>query len=103
MKLRFEEHLKNILSKTNKTIEVLRKPSNSLPRQALFTIYQAFVRALLDHGDELYTQVFHNSFHRKMASIQYNVFLAITEAIGGTSEGKIYQELGLEYLQLCRW
>ena len=88
--LTFEEHLKNITNKTNKTIEFLRKPSNSLPRQALFTIYKAFVRPLLDHVDELYAHVFNNSFHPKMASIQYNVCLAITGANGGTSKGKIY-------------
>ena len=37
-----------------------------------------------------------------MESIQYNACLAITGAIRGTSREKIYQELGLEYLQLRR-
>ena len=36
-------------------------------------------------------------------SIQYNACLAITGAIRGTSREKIYQELGLESLQLRRW
>ena len=35
-----------------------------------------------------------------MESIQYNVCVAVTEAIRGTSSEKIYQELGLESLQL---
>ena len=38
-----------------------------------------------------------------MESIQYNACLAITGAIRGTSREKIYQELGLESLQLRRW
>ena len=38
-----------------------------------------------------------------MESIQYNAWLAITGAIRGTSREKIYQELGLESLQLRRW
>ena len=43
------------------------------------------------------------SFHQKLGSIQYNACLAITGAIRGTSKEKIYQELGLESLQLRRW
>ena len=74
-----------------------------LPRQALVTIYKAFVRPHLDYGDVLYDQAFNNSFHAKIESIQYNACLPITGAIGGTSREKIYQELSLESLQLCRW
>ena len=56
VKLSFEEQLKNVFKKTNKTIELLRKLSNSLPRQALITIYKAFVRPHLDYDDVLYNQ-----------------------------------------------
>ena len=79
-------------------IRLLRKLSNLLPRQALVTIYNAFVRPHLDYGDVLYDQAFNNSFHTKMESIQYSACLAITEAIRGTLREKIYQELGLESL-----
>ena len=103
VKLTFEEHLKNVINKTNKTIGLLRKLSNLLPRQALVTIYKTFIRSHLDYGDVLYDQAFNNSFHAKMESIQYNACLAITGAIRGTSREKAYQELGLESLQLCRW
>ena len=101
--LTFGEHLKNVFNKTNKTIGLLRRLSNSLPRQALLTIYKAFVRPHLDYGDVLYDQAFNNSFHTKIESIQYNACSAITRAIRGTSTEKIYQELGLESLQLRRW
>ena len=84
-------------------IGLLRKLSNLLPRQALVTIYKAFIRPHLDYGDVLYDQAFNNSFHAKMESIQYNACLAITGAIRGTSREKIYQELGLESLQLRHW
>ena len=43
VKLTFEEHLKNVFNKTNKTIGLLKKLSNLLPRQALVTIYKAFI------------------------------------------------------------
>ena len=104
--LTFEEHLKNVFNKTNKTIGLLLKLSNLLPRQALVTIYKEFVRSYLDYGDVLYDQAIipsDNSFHAKIESIQYNACLAITGAIRSTSREKIYQELGLESLQLRRW
>ena len=37
--LSFEEHLKTILSKANKTIGLIRKLRNSLPRPSLMTLY----------------------------------------------------------------
>ena len=79
-------------------IGLLWKLSNLLTRQALATIYKAFIRLHLD-----YDQAFNNSFQSKMESIQYNACLAITGATQGTSREKIYQELGLESLQLHRW
>ena len=100
VKLSFEEQLKNVFKKTNKTIELLRKLSNSLPRQALITIYKAFVRPHLDYGDVLYDQALNNLFHAKMESIQFNPCLAITGPIRGTSKEKIYKELDLESLKI---
>ena len=103
VKLTFEVHLKNVFNKTNKAIGLLQKLSNLLPRRALVTIYKAFVRPYIDYGDVLYGQAFNNSFHAKIESVQYNACLTITGAIWGTSREKIYQELGLESLQLRCW
>ena len=46
---------------------------------------------------------FDSSFHQKMESVQYKTFLAITGARKGVSEEELYDKLGLEPLQLCRW
>ena len=51
VKLTFDDYLKNVLNKTNK---LLKKLSNLLPKQALVTIYKAFVRSHLDYCDVLY-------------------------------------------------
>ena len=102
VKLTFEEHLKNVFNKINKTIGLLKKFSNLLPRQDLVTIYKAFIRPHLDYGDVLYEKAFNKSFQAKMESIQYIACLAMTGAIRGTSRENIYQELGLESLQLHR-
>ena len=102
-RLSFEEHLAAVFSKVNKTIALLRKLHNLLPRSALITLYKAFVRPYLDYGDILYDQAFNSTFHHKLESIQYNACLAITGAIRGSSKEKLYQELGLESLELRRW
>ena len=94
-KLTFEEHCKTILSKTDRTIGLLRILQGLLPRAALITIYKAFVRPHLDYGNVLYDQAFNASLKlEKLESIQYNACLALTGAIRGTSKEKIYQELG---------
>ena len=103
LKLTFEEHLLNVFKTVNRTIGLIRKLQNVLPRITLVTIYKAFVRPHLDYGDILYDQAFNNSFHDRLESIQYNACLAITGAIRGTSREKLYQELGLEPLRLRRW
>ena len=77
-KLNFQEHLQNILNKVNKTIGVLRKLPNILPREPLLAMYISFVRPHLDYGDVIYDQHCHNSFHQKPESIQYNAPLSIS-------------------------
>ena len=101
-KLNFQEHLQNILNKVNKTIGLLSKLQNILPREPLLIIYKSFVRPHLDYGDVIYDQHYNNSFHQKLKSIQYNAALAITGAIRGSSREKLYQELGLKSLKQ-RW
>ena len=87
-KLNFQEHLKNILSKVNKTIGLLRKMQKSLPRGPL-TIYKSFFRPHLDYRDIIYDQHYISSFHQKLESIQYNSALAITGDIRAFSREKV--------------
>ena len=102
-RLTFDKHLTNVSNKISKTIGLLRKLQNILPRPALLTIYKCFIRPHLDYGDIIYDQDYNLSFHQKLESIQYNAALVLTRAIRGSSREKLYQELGLESLQLRRW
>ena len=70
-----------ILNKVNKTIGLLRKLQNILPRSALLTIYKRFIRPHLDNGDIIYDQAYNASFHQKLELLQYNACLMITEAM----------------------
>ena len=88
-KLNFQEHIKNILNKVDKTIGLLRKLQNILLCEPLLTIYKSFVRPHLDHGYVIYDQHYNNSFHQKLESMQYNAALAITGATRGSSREKL--------------
>ena len=101
--LSFEEHLKTIYNKANKTIGLIRKLRNSLPIPSLMTLYKSFIRPHLDYGDIIYDQPFSNSFQNKNESIQYNACLAITGALRRMSKERLYEELGLESLQHRCW
>ena len=57
----------------------------------------------LDYGDIIHDQAYNLSFREKLELIQYNAALALTGAIRSSSREKLYQELGLQSLQLRRW
>ena len=59
----------------------------------------SFIRPHLDYCDIIYVQAHNASFQQKVESIQNNVDLAITGAIGGKSTETFFEELGLEFLQ----
>ena len=69
--LNFQEHLKSILSKANKTIGLLRKLHHILPRFPLLTIYRSFMRPHFDYDDIIYDQAYSALFHQKLDSTQY--------------------------------
>ena len=49
-RLSFEKHLETVLYKINKTIGLIGKLQNLLPRTALITLHKAFFRSHLDCG-----------------------------------------------------
>ena len=72
VRLTFEEHLKVITTKVNKTIGLLRKLQKTLPRPVLMIIYKAFVRPHLDYGYIIYDEAYKETCHQKLESIQCN-------------------------------
>ena len=75
-KLTFEDHYETILSKTNRTIGLLRKLQNLLPKEELITIYKAFIRHHLDYGDVLFDRAFKASSHDKSPANLFNLIPA---------------------------
>ena len=101
--LTFKHQIYEKINKANEGIGIIRKLNNILPRSALLTIYRPFIRPHLDYGDVIYDQPENESSSRKTESVQYNASLAIKGAKRGTSQEKLYRELGLEYLRSRRW
>ena len=73
------------------------------PRTCLLTIYKAFVRPHQDYANIIYDKPDNKSFKDWLKKIQCNAALAITGAIRGTSQKRIYNELSLESLADRRW
>ena len=65
-RLEFNLHLKNVLNKVNKTIGLLCKLLNTLPRISLIIIFKSFIRPLLDYGDIIYDRAYNTSFHQNI-------------------------------------
>ena len=66
--LSYEQHMKSILNKVNKTIGLLCKFQLILSRHSLITIYKTFIRPHLDYGDAIYDRAFNESFHQRLDS-----------------------------------
>ena len=53
-KLSFYDHIYVKLSKANKGIGIIKKLSNTLPRNSLLTIYKSFIRLNLDYCEIIF-------------------------------------------------
>ena len=102
-KLNVLRHIKEKTSNANRGIGVIGKLRHILPRHTIITIYKSFARTHLDYGDIIYDQPNNESFCNKTERVQYNAGLAIAGGIRGTSQTKLYHELGLESLKFRRW
>ena len=103
-KLNFGQHINVKISKTIRELESLKGfHTRFLPRKSLITIYKFFIRSHLYYFDVIYDQQNNKSFCIKIGRIQYNVVLAITGTISGTSQINLYKELGLESLRFRGW
>ena len=61
------------------------------------------MRPHLDYDDIIYDQPKNETFTQKIERIQYNATPAVTGAIKGTSQSKLYLELGFESLKFRLW
>ena len=74
-----------------------------LPGPCLLVIYKAFFMPHLDYADNIYDKPVNEYFKDWLEKVQYNAAVAVIDAIGGTSQDRIYNELGLESPADRRW
>ena len=89
-KIDFNAHIKGKISKAYRDVGIMKKLQRELPRNVLLTIYKSFIRPHTDYG--VYNHPTNDSFCKKLESIQFSAALAITGAIKGTSQVKLYKE-----------
>ena len=63
----------------------------------------SFARPHLDYGGIIYDQPNNERFCNKIERVLYNAAPGVTGAIRGTSQTKLYNELGLESFKFRRW
>ena len=100
----FSQHVNVKNLKANKKIGIIKGLWHILLRKTLITICNSFIKPYFDYYD-IYVQPNNKSFRTKIERIQFNAALAITGAIRGTSQIKLFKEQGLEYLRFrtyCR-
>ena len=102
-KLNFNTHINEKIAKGNKSIKIIYKLACVLPRESLVPIRKSFVGPHYDYDDIIYDQPNNDSFCNMIERVQYNAALTITGVIDGTSQLKIYKELGFEFLKFRRW
>ena len=102
-KLNFSAHAGQQIKTCNRLIDLIRRLSIRLPRNALLIIYKSFVRPHFDYGDILYIKPNNENFQNKLEKVQYRACLALTGPTEGTSRTKLYHELGLHSLIKRRW
>ena len=112
-KLSFKNHINEKINKANKLVGVLRYLSSYIPLNTLIQMYKSFIRPLFDYGDVIYhiphtqnmfdSSITLNFLMARIEKVQYHASLAMTGCWRGTSQNKLYDELGLESLADRRW
>ena len=97
------EHIDEKIKKATVEVNLRHAMNLLLPRLALLIVYKCLIRPLLGYEDVIYEQPNLCSLANKIKSVQYNAALAITRAIRGTSEKKLYHKSVFESLKDRRW
>ena len=112
-KLSYSSHITAAIAKTRKGIGLLKYLSKYLPMHTLNELYKLYVRPHLDYGDVIYhippkvcefsQNITLSNLMEQLESGQYSAALAVTRTWRGTSQEKLYAELGWESLSSRRW
>ena len=77
--LNFHHHLKEKISKANKSIGLIRRLYHNLPRKSLLIIYKSFIRPHLDYGNIIYHQPHKEDLPTKLNPFNITQLLLLQE------------------------
>ena len=98
-KLSFAAHINAAISKSRKSISLLKYLSKYLHRHTLNELYKLYVRKVCEFSRNIALP----NLMEKLESVQYSAALAVSGTWKGTSREKLYAELGWESLNSRRW
>ena len=111
--LSFSAHIRTAISKSRKSIGLLKCLYRYLPRNILNELYKLHVRPHLDYGDVIYhipakvcefsRSITLPNLMEKLESVQYSAARAVTGTWRRTSREKLYTDLAWESLSSWRW
>ena len=106
--LNFSDHIKEKMFKAMKGIGIIWQVNKAPPQHSLIKMCKSFVRPHIGYGNIVYDQPKKENFDQKIERIQCNATLAITGAIRGTYQSRLYNELDPEshksrcwFMKLC--
>lgn len=99
--LKWNQHIKYIVEKAGKRINVMNQLRLKLDRKTLETIYVAFVRPILEYGDVVFDNCTAEC-KQILESLQKRAGKIVTGAIRGTPSDLLYAELNWKPLEVRR-
>ena len=112
-RLDFAAHIKEKSMTARKGIGLIKHLRSYLPIDALKSIFTMHMRSHLDYCDFIFhipelvgnfsTDINLSHQMKKLESLQYQAWLAVTGMWQGTNRDKVYEELGWESLHIRRW
>ena len=91
--LKWDEHIKYIVNKTNTLISCLRYYKYKLSRKALETMYKSFILPIFDYADIIWDRCTEN-LSNKLEDLHSEALRIILGGVRGTSRVKLYEESG---------
>ena len=100
-RLNFSKHIKEKILKAMKGISLLKFLSKYVDRNVLAMSYKMYIRPHLDYGDVIFDNQ-RADLMKLIEQVQYKAALIISGCWRGTSQEKLYDELGWESLSTRR-
>ena len=92
-KLTWDEHMKSILSKASKRLNIISRYKTKLPRLVLETSYLTMVRPVVEYGNVLYNSM-SLSLGQSLEKLQRRAAIICTGAYKHTETQTLLQEVG---------